>query len=51
MAGGEQQTSLQRPEGGDGTDGIFKGDEDGTAGRVDHGQASGEDVDSTDAGR
>jgi len=31
IAGGEQHTSLQRPEGGEGTDGIFTGDEDGTA--------------------
>ena len=42
MAGGEQHTSLQRVEGGDGTDGIFKGDDDGATERIDHGQTSGE---------
>ncbi len=51
MVGGEQQTSRQRPEGGDGTDGIFKGDEHCVAGRVDHGQTSDEGADATDAGR
>ena len=50
MAGGEQQTCLQRREGGEGTVGIFKGDEVATTEHVDHGQVSGE-AGSVDDGR
>lgn len=50
MAGGEQQASRQRLDGGEGTVGICKGVEDGTTEYVDHGHVSGE-VGSTDDGR
>jgi len=50
MAGGEQQNCLHLLEGGEGTLGIFRGNEDGTAELVDHGQVSGE-VGSVDDGR
>ncbi len=47
---GEQQTCLQRLEGGEGTVGIINGDEDGTTEHVDHGQVPGE-AGSVDDGR
>lgn len=50
MAGGEQHASRQRLEGGEGTVGIFKGDDVGVMEHVDHGQDSGEDG-SADDGR
>lgn len=50
MAGGEQQTCLQRLEGGEGTVGIFTGDEYGPTEHLDHGQVSGV-AGSTDDGR
>ena len=50
MAGGEQQASRQRLPGGEGTVGIFTGDDDGVTAQVDHGQISGEDG-SADEGR
>jgi hypothetical protein len=51
MAGGEQQASLQRLEGGEGTVGIFMGDVYGTREHVVHGHVSGGESGSTDDGR
>ena len=48
MVGGEQQASRHRLAGGEGTVGIFTGDDDGA--QVDHGHVSGEDG-SADDGR
>jgi len=50
MAGGEQQASPQRIEGGEGTVGIFVGVVYGTREQVDHGQVSGGESGSTDDG-
>jgi len=50
MAGGEQQTSLQRLEGGEVTDAILEENEDGATGPVDHGQIP-DEGNSADDGR
>ena len=50
MVGGEQQVSRHRLAGGEGTVGIFTGDDDGATVQVDHGHVSGEDG-SADDGR